>query len=161
MAFVNEYTPKEDIEKYRFKEIDKRIGIGQRTNATDWTVDRERSMYLRHVAWQNGEDHQFTPFSGWTFLWKGHLLWMDMENIESRGKRGEPGFSRKRITQLYLMGDQFRQVGWSTERLPSDLATQRDAILKDIYDALLAYKDGGVFASSTTYELTLETGEGV
>jgi hypothetical protein len=161
MAFVNEYASKEDIAKYQFKEIDKRIGIGQRTNATDWTVDREREMYLRHVAWQNGEDHQSTPFSGYTFLWKGHLFWMEMEAVEINIKQDEVGFARRRITQLCLMGDQFRQVSCSKECLPPELAVHRDEILKDIYDALLAYKEFGVFSESTTCELILETREGV
>jgi hypothetical protein len=161
MAFVNEYASKEDIVKYQFKEIDKHIGIGQRTNATDWTVDREREMYLRHVAWQNGEDHQPTPLSGYTFLWKGYLLWMEVETVALNGKQGEVGFVRRRITQLYLMGDKFRQVGWSKERLPPELAAHRDEILKDIHDALLVYKSGGIFSSLTSYELELEIGEGV
>jgi hypothetical protein len=46
-------------------------------------------------------------------------------------------------------------------RLPPELEPQREEILKDLYDALLAHKDWGVLSPSTAYELTLEIAEGV
>ena len=49
MAFVNEFIPPEDVEKYHLSEIDKRFVVGG-TSSRQWTIDRRRDVYLRNVA---------------------------------------------------------------------------------------------------------------
>lgn len=49
MTFINEYVPLEDIATYRIKEIDKLYIIGG-TGSSQWTIDRERNIYLRQVG---------------------------------------------------------------------------------------------------------------
>ena len=49
MAFINEYIPKEDLEKYDFKNLDVRpTEKSGTTPARDWTVDREADIWLRN-----------------------------------------------------------------------------------------------------------------
>jgi hypothetical protein len=142
MAFINEYIPVADMEKYQIKQIDKNFLIGG-TNSTTWTIDREQDIYLRNVA-RGREDsrHETT----WTFYWKGDLLSMQLDMLEYEGKRGGPG---KAHMKLIWIG------------LPAHLLDQKNKIIYDLKEALTARKDGGVFASCTTYELNLEIAEEV
>lgn len=137
MAFVNEYIPEADIEKYGIKEINKRFVVGG-TNARDWTIDRERGMYLRNVA--NGRE-EFRHQSTWTFYWHGELLIVKLDMVKAGGKRGEACWAHKKIRGI---------------ELPQQLEGKRAEILNDLKEALTAYKDGGVFATATTYTLTLD-----
>lgn len=137
MAFVNEYIPEADIEKYGIKEINKKFVVGG-TNARDWTVDRVRDMYLRNVA--NGRE-EFRHQSTWTFYWHGELMRVDLDIVEAGGKRGEACWSHKKIRGI---------------QIPQHLEDRRSEILSDLKEALTAYKDGGVFATATTYTLTLD-----
>ncbi len=143
ISFVNEYIPADDMEKYQIKEIDKKFVIGG-TNARDWTIDRDRDIYIRNVA--NGREdirHQTT----WTMYWNGDLLEMRLDSLRGGGQRGGPGWS------------QWKLYGLETRCLPEHLKSQRHEILDALREALLAYKDGGVFASSTTYEVILDIAE--
>jgi hypothetical protein len=59
------------------------------------------------------------------------------------------------------MGEEFRMLG-ERRHLPPELEPQREEILKDLHDALLAYRTSGVFSSNyTSFDLTLEVVEGV
>lgn len=151
MTFVNEYIPQDDIVRYHIKEIDQRVGLHRRTNSDDWTIDRERDIYLRCVEMGNFE---FRHQSAWTFYWHGELIWVELEMLGCSSERNAPGWSRKRIVKLCLMDVE-------SNHLPERLMPQRGEVLKDIEEALLAYKDGGVYSATTTYDLTLEVAEGV
>ena len=52
-------------------------------------------------------------------------------------------------------------MGGGSNYLPAEYASKRSQILSDLQEALLAYKDGGVYSSTTTYELMLVIAEGV
>ena len=93
MAFVNEYIPEADIKKFDINEINKQYIVGG-TNARDWTVDRDRNMYLRCVA--RGRE-EFRHQSTWTFYWHGELLKVDIDTLEAGGKRGGASWSHKKI----------------------------------------------------------------
>lgn len=146
MPFVNEYISAADMLTYRIREIDQGVNIHRRTNSDSWTIYRDRSMYLRRVGkpgWEEGGGFD------WTFFWHEWLIWVEIDLISCFGNRGGPGGSEKLITKLCLMGG-------DSNKLPPVLALQRKQIIEDIYQALLAYKDGGVNASQTTYELKLK-----
>ena len=152
MAFVNEYIPAADMEKYQIKEIDQRVPIHGRTHSDSWTIDRDRNMYIRHVK---SGTFEFSNQSAWTFFWHGELLWVESEILDtSRNGRDAPGWVRQRVTMLCVMGG-------GRNHLPSHLEPQKAQILKDFEEALFAYKDGGVFSSMTSFELFLEIAEGV
>jgi hypothetical protein len=93
-------------------------------------------------------------------MWHGHELWVETRREGAGGGRNEPGWSRKCVTSLGLMGERVGMLG-QKRYLPPELEPHREEILKDLYDALLAYKDLGVLSSNTNYELTLDVAEGV
>lgn len=137
MVFVNEKISHEDRSKYGLDEIDKKFVVG-RTKARDWTIDRDRNIYLRRVA--NGRDELFYQ-STWSFYWKGKLLTVYLDTIDSSGGRGEPGWSHLRVRKL---------------ELPSSLVAKRGEILEDLKEALTVYKDAGVYSANTTYSVALD-----
>ncbi len=132
--FVNEYIPEADIEKYGIREINKSFLC----NDFHWTVDRERDMYLRKV--ERGRE-EFRHQSTWTFYWHGELLRVEIDAVEAGGDRGGYCWSHKKIRGL---------------QIPHNLEGRRNEILNNLKEALLAYKDGGVFATATAYTLTLD-----
>ncbi|MDO5611033.1 MAG: hypothetical protein Q4G62_09750 [Pseudomonadota bacterium] len=144
MAFVNEFIPAEDVEKYRLKEIDKHFIVGG-TNARDWTIDRERDIYLRNVA--NGRE-DWRNQTEWTFYWRGDELTLRLDLMGGRGGRGEPGWSHWKL--VWLNG---------SYGLPEHLKAHKEEVLETLEEALLAYKDFGVFSSNTDYSVTLDIAE--
>lgn len=81
MAYVNEYISAEDIDKYGIKEIDRTHFLGGNTRARDWTVDRERGRYLRHVS--TGREER-SHVSEWTFLCDGQLFLMELSVLSAK-----------------------------------------------------------------------------
>ena len=78
MAFVNEYASEEDIKKYNLVEIwlgqhpeYKREGKPPSRYRFNWTIDREREIWLMCVA-RGGYDRG--NLSIWDLFWKGELL---------------------------------------------------------------------------------------
>lgn len=152
MAFVNEYISKEDMESFSIKKIDASIFRSGKTNSSSWTIDRERGIYLRCVTVGREE---FSRESGWVFFWHGNLIWVELLIVgASSGDKNSPGWARRRVTRLCLVGD-------GRDHLPEALVSHREEILHDLYEALLAFKDGGVYSITTSYELFLEVAEGV
>ena len=160
MAFINERISPEDAVKYRVEEINSLV-IGKNFSCDDWTIDREREMYLREVDVQVEDDHCPTGLSRWVFFWKGNLFWVEIKSLESRGHRDGPGWAKERIVEFGLMGNNEFHIGMSRPTWTHDLLEKKNEIIADVYSALLAYKDGGIWSSSTTYELVLEVDEGV
>jgi hypothetical protein len=92
MAFVNEYIPEADYEKYGLREIDERMippGLpAPRIKSRSWTVDRDRNMYLRKFS--HGRFPEDAHLSGWTFFWRGELLWFARTVLHTGGQRNGP-----------------------------------------------------------------------
>ena len=144
MPFINEYISPEDAEKYGLAAID---AIHKGTYARDWTIDRDGDMYLRNVANGRHEDHGKAI---WTFYWKGTPLTLRMDGVDGGGDRGQPGWTRWCL--IHVNGS----CG-----LPADLKIHQAEIIEDLKDALLAYKDGGVFSANTDYRIVLDVAEGI
>jgi hypothetical protein len=98
MAFVNEYIPEADVEKYGLKEIDAKHLVG-RMNRRNWTIDRERNVYLREVTTYRCEMENITK---WTFFWKGELLWFDKKVLEAGGNRRGPVWAHIQIRNFVI-----------------------------------------------------------
>lgn len=137
MAFVNEYISSEDREKYALDEIDKRFIVGG-VMARDWTIDRDKNIYLRVLS--RGRE-EFTYQSTWAFFWKGYVLILELDNISTDGVAGGDRHGHKRVRKIDI---------------PPELEERRDEILDDLKSAFTAYKDGGVFATAKNYSLTLD-----
>lgn len=137
MAYVNEYIPEADVKKYGLEEIDSKF-LSTGINRRDWTIDRERDIYLRQVT--TGRD-ELSTISKWTFYWKGNLLWFQREALGVA--KGADGLrhSSSRISKFTL---------------PEHLEAQRQDIYRDLNDAFGTYGGGGVFSSSTDLVHDLE-----
>ena len=87
MAFVNEYIPEEDWEKYNFDELNKRPRRGLDTS-DDWTIAREANIWLRKFYTESDHtepDGGYTGVSVWDFYWKGALMLVEILGIETGG----------------------------------------------------------------------------
>jgi hypothetical protein len=160
MAFVNERITGNDQERYRIPEIKRRIVPGHYLSPSTCTIDHERGIYLIEAG-EHREEHRPTGLYGWVFMWHGHELWVETKELARGGESNAPGWSRKRVTRLDRMGEELRMLG-VRRHLPPELEPHREEILKDLYDALLAYRTFGVFSSNyTSFDLALEFAEGV
>ena len=137
MAFINEYISAEDIKKYDLENINKKFVVGN-VPICDWVINRERDIYLRVVARSREE---FSHESTWVFYWHGVVIVVELENLSTNGVAGGERSGHKRIRKIDL---------------PSNFKDRRSDILADLKEALIAYKDGGVFATATSYTLDLE-----
>jgi hypothetical protein len=159
MAFVNERPESNEWEKYGSPAL---RGIHEFSHPSTCTIDHERNIYLLYVATQMNPkyDHIPTGLSGWFFFWRGHELWVELEIVEGKGKYGGPGWARFLLSKLCLMSEKSNWMGRSLKReLPSELKPHREEILKDLYDALVAYLQ--ISSGHSICELTLDLAEGV
>ena len=139
-TFVNERIPEADFEKYGLAEIGRKFHPTYKRR--DWTVDRERNIYLREVADPIREaSDQFTQ---WTFFWKGTLLWYEDRGIALQGGLNQPCWSHIKVSKFDI---------------PEHLRSHREEIYNDLREALLAYRTGGVFATCTEFTMQLDIEE--
>lgn len=149
MGFVNEFIPAEDVEAYGLKAIDQKFIVGG-TNARDWTIDRERNMYLRNVAIGGGAEPEIRNQTKWSFFWRGELLTLRLDSITGGGGRGEPGWSHWKLMMVN-----------GSYGLPAHLKKAVDAFIADLKQALTAYQGAGVYSAAyTSYSVILEIDEG-
>lgn len=137
MAFVNEYIPEADVEKYGLKKIDAKAPAVT-VKSRDWTIDREREIYLRQITTYRDDMENVTK---WNFFWRGELLWFDKRVLEATGKRRGPVWAHIQIKNF---------------EIPAQLEAHRNQIYQDLHEAILAYRDGGVFDASTEFSMQLD-----
>lgn len=137
MPFVNEYIPQDDLIKYEIEAINLKYVVGG-TRARDWTIDRERNIYIRNVA--NGREDFFHE-STWTLFYKDQLIEFGLSNISHQVNAEGVKIGHKKLRYVSL---------------PEPLQAQKDAVIAVITEALTAYKDGGVFATAADYAVALE-----
>ncbi len=135
MAFVNEYVSEEDDKKYGLEEIDKRYRKGH--HRPDWTIDRDRNIYLR---WMRAGREELWNHEYFTFYWKETLIEVELiqngENING-GKR---------------------QTVWTLDHmtLPVELKEKKQDIIADLKDALRVFKDIGIRSTITNHNAVFE-----
>jgi hypothetical protein len=144
VTFVNEFITPEDAEKYHLDEIDAKFNGGNISR--QWTIDRERGIYLRNLSWGREEETRHEGL--WTFYWRGTPLTLRLDLLHATGKRGGAAWSHWRLVRLN-----------GTNGLPSTLKLNQQSILDDLRDALLAYKDGGVFSKSAEFSVDFDRAE--
>jgi hypothetical protein len=148
MPFINEFIPSEDVENYDLKAIDERVFVG-RTRARDWTVDRDRNIYLRNIAHGGGPEIELSNRMEWTFFWKGTPLTLRIDLLEGRGGQKEHGWSHWKL--IWLNG---------SHGLPEQLKSKKDEILETLKEALTAYKGAGIYSADyADYSVTLAVAE--
>lgn len=137
MAFVNEYIPEDDRERYNIKPTNHFYQAG----ISSWTVDRERNIFLMRRTGPSPENR--SGETEWAFHWRGHLLEVVLRLLASGGDpKGGHGWARFKL--LAIRG------------LPAEVGRSRDDIVRDLRDALVAHKDSGVFSRRVSFDVTLE-----
>ncbi|WP_372390344.1 hypothetical protein ACCQ05_11595 [Xanthomonas sp. NCPPB 3582] len=144
MPFVNEFIPAPDVVKYNLEGIDRDFVVGG-TNARDWTIDRDRDLYLRNVANGGGTEIEVRNQTKFSFYWHGELLTLRLDLVDGGGTRGQSGWSHWRL--MWINGG---------DGLPEHLKDDKDQFIADLKEALLAYKDFGVHSRNTEYHIALE-----
>lgn len=139
MAFINEYMSPEDKDKYGIAAINMRYTVNG-TDARDWTIDKGRNIYLRQVAWGPRERNLFYQ-QVWTLFLDGELIEIGLDNLENTGGPHQPCWAHVKVRYM---------------NLPPQHAHRHDEVIEILREALLAYKDGGVFGTATDFSLTLD-----
>jgi len=143
MGFINENISAENVVKYKLEEIDESFTFGG-TYARDWTVNYEKKMYLRNVANGRGEER---GKSEWIFYWRDKLIYLELVILESRGKPNDKGYIHWKLMKL----ERFEYQGYD-----GWLIMKFSDIISDIKDALLCYKDFGIYSVCTEFSFDLE-----
>ena len=81
MAFVNEYIPEADYERYDLRKVCGENNLAHRGHmySRSWTINREINAFLIQV-WSHPE----ADFSGWAFYWKGEWRIFEMRPVDSQ-----------------------------------------------------------------------------
>ncbi|QHG87714.1 hypothetical protein ACCQ13_13330 [Xanthomonas sp. NCPPB 1638] len=148
MPFLNEFIPESDVVKYNLEAIDRDFVVGG-TNARDWTIDRDRNMYLRNVANGAGAEIEIRNQTKFSFHWHGEILTLRLDLIGGGGARDQSGWSHWRLMWIN-----------DGKGLPAHLKVDKGQFIADLQDALLAYKDFGVHSRNTGYHVVFEVDEG-
>lgn len=135
MAFVNEFIPADDVKEYGIEEIDRRFL--KTTYQPDWTVDRERNIYLRQVA--SGRE-EFASQKDYTFYWRGEMVVVRLDRTGG-GVRGGEGWCHYEMLRLDM---------------PEVLKDQCREVLDDLKEALIAYQDAGVYSATIKHTATFD-----
>lgn len=139
MAFVNEYIPEADYEKYDLRRI---CGEHNRTHpgrvhSRSWTIDRERGAFLIKI-WA----HREAEFNGWAFFWRGEWVFFELHVADAQVNR---------ITDECR--DHYQIKGFV---VPPTLEDQQQDLIADFRLACSAYAGGGVFCKAAHRSATVE-----
>lgn len=137
MAFINEYIPEADLEKYNFEELNRRPCKGDLTSR-QWTIDRDAMVWLRRFYSESNHtelDGGYSGVSVWDFYWKGALMLVEIKDLASG---------------LELDGTRWAHSKLLSINVPNELASHREQILTDLVDAFTAYGGAGVFSNENT-----------
>lgn len=141
MTFVNEYITDEDYQRYGIASIDRIFLVGG-TKRRDWTIDRERDIYLRQVA-SGRED--LSSESTWTFYWRGALLVIKRVSDGTGVKKDASGVSHMTSVIKGFLA-------------PPGFQNYEAEMRQDLRAAFNAYGGGGVFSSGKyVHELTFDS----
>lgn len=137
MAFINEYITAEDLVKYDIEAFYLKYVVGG-TRPSQWTIDRERSVYLINVA--RGREEYFNETT-WILFFENQLIEFGINYLDCQESDSGVTTERKKLRHL---------------NLPAQMIKRRDDVISVIRQALTAYKDGGVLSQSDKYTLVLE-----
>ena len=125
MPFILEKVPEADIERCGLREINKKAW--KVDHGYEWVIDRDRDIYLRFVS--NGDRDE--PYrADFNFYWKGVPIWVRFEK-HAEGVRGGRGATT------------WEFWGWQP---PPELLPEKDDILAAMKEALIVYKDYGIYS---------------
>lgn len=124
MAFVNEYVTEEDAKKYDLDGINRQF-MKDPEIRYDWTIDRERNVFL---LWIEAEREEFAGEETFILWWNGLIV--PVYTFKTREGRA----SEKVITTWRLRGID----------LPPELSEKYDEVIAVLKEALIEYKVFGI-----------------
>lgn len=136
MVFVNEEISDEDYVSFDLEALDARP-ISGNPKPRDWTIDRDRNIYLRLS--RVGREENF-GMKSWDFFWKNALIEVELTPVSSVGPRGG------HIETVHQL---------SSLKMEPELRSHREAIIADLRAALEARMDAGIRSTATSYKHTL------
>ena len=147
MGFVNEYVPEEDVKKYNLAVIDKYYFKGH--CKPDWTRDKDRNIYLRHM--RSGKEEAVVEDT-FTFFWNSTLVevWLTFVLNENKAPN---------TTIWALRG--MDAPWWEKDqeiRAATQLMLQENMIeiTADLKVALIVYQSLGLHSPVTNLNITFE-----
>jgi hypothetical protein len=135
MTFINEYISREDFAKFRLPEYDDAFGMGA-VFSDNWTIDRERDMILRLVG--RGREER-AGRSEYAFYWRNRWNIVGVSVADCGGTRNGPQWVRYRLAIPH--------------QVPPSVPELRELFLRDLKEALIAYRDCGVRSNATEFSV--------
>lgn len=135
MAFVNEYVPDEDVKEYGLDEINRKYRLP--CVQYDWTVDREREIYLR---WLKSGGTELSDQHDFHLYWEKSLLTVRLKRTVEKDAYGS------RTSRWQLM--------WID--IPDAFKDKRPEVLEVMKEALKAYKTSGIRSTTTSHTAVFE-----
>lgn len=135
MAFINEKVSEADIEKYGLRNINQQYHPSLRDMTCQWTIDRERDVYLRYMGTGREETSSHTTF---TFFWKGSLFFWVLEILKSERIDGHS-------TTVWGLPDN-KELG-----LAKNLMQQSTEIFADFKEAMKCYEQSQFLVQPKSY----------
>lgn len=145
MAFANEKIPKADWEKYDIYKINGRWN-GAGAPANDWTIDRDRDIWLRLFYEQQDHtmpDGGYTGKMTWDFYWKGFLMSVETQCSNPREIEGKP----------------FLDVTLLSINIPFECNQQRSDLIADLKEIYSAHNLYGIYSGKTKVKFNFDFGE--
>jgi hypothetical protein len=135
MAFVNEYIPEADYEKYDLRRICGEHNLAHRgdMHSRHWTIDRSIDSFLIEI-WS----HYQSAETGWAFYWQGNWIFFER-------------FTRDALKDLSHTNNMIRGMV-----LPLHIAEKKAELLAALSAAFSAEACGGVFGDFENRTATIE-----
>lgn len=140
MAFVNEYIPEADFEKYDLRRVCGEHNLKSQRGimySRSWTIDHERDVFLIQV-WS----HHESEYSGWTFYWQGEWVFFEMRLTGVNENQPEGSCWVSYLIKSFL--------------LPQHLQSRQGEITDDLKQALSVYCGAGVFSTCGRCTATID-----
>ena len=145
MKFVNEYISAQDFNKYHFDVLNRRPKKTSGTPPADaWTIDRDANIWLRQFYAETGKSASqdgFTGVSVWDFYWRDDLMQVKLLSLAARINVERHFSARKKLLEI---------------EMSAAMVKYQSQAIRDLEEALNAYKDGGVHSEAKSFSLVLE-----
>ncbi|MFW2079082.1 hypothetical protein ACG94X_15480 [Acinetobacter sp. ULE_I010] len=147
MGFINERTSKEDRIEYGLDEIENSVPRGVWHPGRDWTIDKERKIYLRQI-WQSnsGSEAEISP----KFIDRKYHFFIDniLYQVQIRDDLEQEIMTKEGYLKSFLTVASINPLQNDNDELVQ--------IIKTLYEALLIRKSNGIYSNwIKKFDLTL------
>ena len=150
MTYINEYISAEDRAKYKIDEVEQRYErlFGLISRGGGWTFDRVKNSYLIKIKSGRGFDNE-SGILYFVFYWGGLEILVKTITLAYGGERNSTQWRKYGLVQIDI-----------DDTAPQDqqesFKDNYDAIIADLKQALIVYKDFGVLSNSTEFVATFD-----